>query len=259
MNELIFFLQIIFVVFSIVGALAFGRSALVATVSFLLILANIFVTKQITLFGFHVTSTDAYIVGVVLGFNLLQEYFGKKIAHKTIWISFFISFIFLLLSQSHLWYKPNGFDITQESFKQIFGFLPRIVAASFAAHLLSQYFRLNFYEFLRKLTSGKFLLLRNISVTIFEQAIDTLIFGFIGLYGVVHNLTDVFIVSFAIKVITIFCAAPILVFLANKMIKHPSIRFSSTNVLRKSLGANGGNRGRCVNSKKGPLGPIQKR
>ena len=61
------------------------------------------------------------------------------------------------------------------------------------------------------------MLIRNISVTIFEQAIDTLIFGFIGLYGVVYNLTDVFVVSFAIKVIAIFCAAPVLVLLAKKV------------------------------------------
>ena len=220
-NELLFLLQTIFVSGAVLGALALGKEALVAAISILFVLANLFVVKQITLFGFDVTSADVYIIGAVLGFNLLQEYFGKKIAQKTIWISFFISFVVVVLSQMHLWYMPNPYDVTQGSFIKILGFLPRIVAASFIAHIGAQYFRLFFYAWLKKISNNRYLLLRNIASMISEQALDTVLFGFIGLYGIVHRITDVFIISFLIKVATILLTTPAIV-LSKKIVKRRS-------------------------------------
>lgn len=208
MNELLFFLQTIFVAGIILASLALGKEALVASISLLFVLANLFVTKQITLFGFHVTSADVYIIGAVLGFNLLHEYFGKAIAQKTIWISFFVSTIVLVLSQMHLRYLPNAYDITQGSFRMILGFLPRIVLASFVAHVGAQYLRLFLYAKLKQICEAKYFLGRNFFVTVIEQGVDTVIFGFVGLYGIVHAVTDVFIVSFTIKLLAIVCTTP---------------------------------------------------
>ncbi|MCK4518100.1 VUT family protein, partial [Candidatus Babeliales bacterium] len=71
--------------------------------------------------------------------------------------------------------------------------------------------RLFLYERLQRLSnheSHKFLFARNLSVTVVEQALDTVLFGFLGLYGVVHSVTDVFVVSFSIKMLTILCMSP---------------------------------------------------
>jgi len=210
-NELVFFLQTIIVALVMLVALALGKEAVIAGISLLFVLANIFVVKQITLFGFEVTSADVYIIGAVLGFNLLHEYFGNNIAKKTIWISFFISAIVLVMSQLHLRYIPNMHDITQRSFMNIFGFLPRIVGASFAAHIGAQYLRLFLYGLLKRVCGSRYLVARNFFVTIVEQAVDTAIFGFIGLYGIVYSLTDVFFISFVIKLLAIVCTTPWLV------------------------------------------------
>ena len=207
-NEILFFLQTIVVTSSVLLALVLGKEALVAAITFLFVLANLFVVKQITLFGFNVTSTDVYVIGAVLGFNLLQEYFGKEIAKKTIWISFFVSFLCVVMAQLHLKYVPNVYDVTQGAFSQVLGFLPRIVAASFIAHIGSQYLRLFLYEFLKKLFNSRYFVSRHLFTTIVEQGLDTFLFGFIGLYGVVHTITDIFIISFIIKIITIFCTTP---------------------------------------------------
>lgn len=207
-NEILFLLQTVFIAGSVLGALALGKEALVALISAIFLVANLFVIKQITLFGFDVTATDVYIIGAVLAFNLLQEFYGKRIAKKTIWISFFISLIFVILSKVHLLYVPNSHDFVHGSFEKILCFLPRIVFASFVAHVFSQYVRLFLYGRLQKLAGGRFLVSRNIVITVVEQLLDTVIFGFIGLYGVVHALTNVFLISFLVKMITIICTVP---------------------------------------------------
>lgn len=208
-NELLFLLQIIAVSSAVLGALMLGKEALVACIAFLITLANLFVVKQVTLFGLQVTVTDAYIVGAVLGFNLLQEYFGKDIARKTIWISFFMSLVLVVAAQVHLGYTPNEHDFTQASYEKILGFLPRILVASFTAHVVSQYIRLFLYEKAKNLFRNQYFVVRNLSVTVVEQLVDTILFGFIGLYGVVHTVTDVFVLSFAIKMISIVCIVPL--------------------------------------------------
>ena len=211
-NELLFFLQTGVVSAAVLGALVLGKEALVCCIAFLLVLANLFVVKQITLFGFQVTAADVYIIGAVLGFNLLHEYFGKKSAQKAIWTSFFISLVFVVMAQIHLHYLPNAHDVTNNAFSIVLGFLPRIIMASFVTHLVVQYFRLFFYGMLQRYFGSRYLVGRHIVVTSVEQIIDTVLFGFIGLYGIVHALTDIFVVSFIIKMIAILCTAPCLAF-----------------------------------------------
>lgn len=216
-NELLFFGQTILVSGFVLGALALGKEGLIACISLLLVLANIFVVKQITLFGFAVTSADVYVVGAVLGCNLLQEYFGARIAKRTIWISFFVAVLAVVMAQVHLWYRPNMFDTTQCSFVHVFSFLPRVVFASFVAHIGAQYLRVWLYALLKG--NHRYFIVRNLVVTLIEQGADTVIFGFVGLYGVVHTLTDVFIFSFIIKVLAIVCIVP-WIGLSRKFIKH---------------------------------------
>ena len=87
MNELFFIIHTIIIAGFALGSLALGSSALVAFVCLSCVLANLFVIKQITLFGLTATSADAFTVGATIGLNLLQEYFGKEIAKREVFRS----------------------------------------------------------------------------------------------------------------------------------------------------------------------------
>ena len=63
-------------------ALKISKETLVAMISIYCILANLFVLKQISLFGYHPTASDAFSVGAILGLNLLQEYYGKDFCRR---------------------------------------------------------------------------------------------------------------------------------------------------------------------------------
>src|ERR1700704_2652696 len=104
MNELIFFLQTILILGFALGAFKLGKEALIAWVAIQALIANLFVLKQITLFGLDVTASDAFAIGSLLGLNFLQEYFNREEANKATWICFFFMIFFVLVSQIHLFY-----------------------------------------------------------------------------------------------------------------------------------------------------------
>ena len=88
MNELLFVIYSGIVSAAALLSLYIGKEALVAYISVLAVLANVFVLKQITFFSWHATASDVLVIGSVLGLNLLQEYFGKEAAKIAIWASF---------------------------------------------------------------------------------------------------------------------------------------------------------------------------
>ena len=151
MNELFFIIHTIIIAGFALGSLALGSSALVAFVCLSCVLANLFVIKQITLFGLTATSADAFTVGATIGLNLLQEYFGKEIAKRTIWINFFLLIFYAIVSQIHLIYIPHSADITQQYFLPLLQFMPRIVVASFSVYLFTQMTDYYLYGILKKM------------------------------------------------------------------------------------------------------------
>lgn len=207
-NELIFILHASLVSLTALGALAFGRTALVAFICIQCILANLFVLKQTTLFGLNATAADAFTIGATLGLNLLQEYFGKAITRKAIWINFFFLVFFAAISQIHLCYIPSIFDTTQHHFSSLLGFMPRIVVASFTVYLIAQLVDYVLYGWLKKIWPSRFLALRNFTSIAISQLIDTVLFSFLGLYGIVENIGEIIMMSYAIKLGAIFIATP---------------------------------------------------
>ena len=220
MNEFIFLLQTVFIAITSLSALAWGKEALACFICLMSIFANIFVAKQIALFGLHVTATDSLSIGVSLGLNLMQEYFGKSAARKIILLSLGAGLLCTILSVLHLGYTPSLFDVTQEHYKAIFGIMPRIMIASYATYLIVQYTETILYAWLQK-KIPTLLVLRNIGSIACCQMLDTVLFSFLGLYGSVEHLSHIIALSFTIKMIVLSCCAPFLWF-SKKII--PSMR-----------------------------------
>jgi uncharacterized integral membrane protein (TIGR00697 family) len=208
MNELIFIVHTVVIAAFALGSLALGRCALVAFVCTCCIIANLFVIKQITLFGLTATCADAFTVGATIGLNLLQEYFGKEITKKTIWINFFLLIFYAIVSQIHLLYIPDLADTAQQYFLPILSLMPRIVIASFSVYLFTQMTDYYLYGILKKMFHGKHIIIRNYASIAFCQLLDTVLFSFLGLYGIIENIWQVIIISYLIKLASIVIATP---------------------------------------------------
>ncbi len=218
-NGWIFSLQTALIGGCLLFALRLGKEALSAFLALLVVLMNLFVTKQIDLFTLSVTASDSITVGYLLGLNLFQESFGRSETKKCIFLSFFIASVFCLLSFVHLIYTPNAFDYTHESFKVLLlpGF--RIFSASLFTFFIVQFFDLRLFAFFRRKTEGKYLPLRIALSLILSELIDTALFTTLGLLGSVHSPLQVALLSFLIKLGSILLFIPFSM-IAKKMIRH---------------------------------------
>ena len=207
MNEVLFFTHILLVLFFLAFAIRLGKEALIAFVSLAGVLANLFVVKEMTLFGLQVTCSDVFAIGGILGLNLLQEIFGKEAAKKAIRASLLALVFFACMSQIHLLYHPSDADQTHLSFASILSSAPRIIAASIGVYYVVQRFDLLFFSSLKRFISN--LTLRLLASLLVSQAIDTILFSFLGLYGIVESLFDIILVSYIVKCSIIACGGPI--------------------------------------------------
>ncbi len=207
-NEWLFLLQIIFTVSISLIALRLGRVTLTSWVALQGVLANLFVVKQINLFGLSVTCGDCYIVSSIFGLNLLQEFFGKEASRAAIPATFLGMLFMVVMSQFHLAYSPNDFDTTNGAFQTILQPAPRLLIASLITSLMVWVFDIRLFSWIKE---NFFILpyaLRTAICMVISQLLDTILFTFLGLYGVINSPGHVIMVSFAIKMVCIAGLTP---------------------------------------------------
>lgn len=230
-NEIIFLLHTLCIsFFTIFGALLGAETLMVITVVHC-ILANLFVTKQVNLFFFSATGTDAFILGAVLGLNLLQEYEGKEAAIKTILINFFILCYFICMSVIQLRYIPNNFDTAHNAFNEILSPLPRIGLVSVIVFFIVQFCDYFSYQFLKNLFKGNYFVFRNFIATAASQFLDTALFTYFALSGIVEKPLQVFLMSYSIKLLAMFIISPVLFLFVDSM--QDSIHKKTEEYLKK--------------------------
>ncbi len=217
-NELLFLSQIFIICLSTLAFAIIGKEALTGFVGLLFVMANIFVIKQIELFNWTVTSADIFIIGISFSINILQEFWGKHYAQKTVVTSFALSLFYLVLAKCIIAYTPSVFDDAQIHLAFIMENTSRIVIASFISYLVTQFIDIQIYGYLKEKTGGKYFTLRNYFSLCFSQFIDTILFSFLGLWGIVANITDIIILSYSIKFLTILCMSPFLL-IAKKIVQ----------------------------------------
>ena len=219
-NELIFIVQACIIACTALISLKLGKEALIAFICVQCILTNLFVIKLTTLCGLTATCADTFSIGAVLGLNLLQEYYGKEITKKTIWLSFFLLVFYAVMTRIHLAYIPHTADTSNTAFITLLSSMPRIVIASFVVYLVVQYLDTLLYGWLKQRFNNRYLVMRTAASLTVCQLLDTILFSYVGLYGIVDNINHIIIVSYLIKLIAVGIALPC-VALSKKIITTP--------------------------------------
>jgi uncharacterized integral membrane protein (TIGR00697 family) len=209
-NETLFFLHVLIVLAFAWGALRLGKAALVGWIAIQATLANLFVMKQMDLFGLTVTCSDVYAIGSILGLNLLQEYFGKESAKQATRICFLLMVFFAFMAAIHLLYQPSSLDQTHDAFFTILSTTPRLLLASLLTFFMVQQVDVRFYQFLRNALPHRSLAFWNLISLVVSQFLDTLLFSFLGLFGLVSSFWDILLLSFGVKLLIILFMVPAL-------------------------------------------------
>jgi uncharacterized integral membrane protein (TIGR00697 family) len=217
-NELLFLGNILFVVGLDFIALRLGREFLLASIIVQGLLANIFVLKQVCMFGLVVTCTDAFIIGMVLALNLTEEVFGKESSNAAI-NSYFFSLVALFgLKLIHLAYLPAPLDDMQTHYSSILKDTGRIVVATLVVSFASLHLDRYLYRLLSKRLNISFLFLKNFITTAISQLFDTIAFSYLGLYGLFPSMWDLIVFSYVIKLLSL-CFITLILFLFKGVIK----------------------------------------
>ena len=148
-----------------------------------LVLAAIMASKIITVGRFVVPAGVLAYCLTFLITDVISEVWGKERA-RTVVIGGFITLVlvFVLTAMSILW-PPAPFWPHQQSYETILGSSARIMVASLTAYLFSQYHDVWAFHFWRRLTTERFLWLRNNASTVVSQFLDSVVFITIAFYG----------------------------------------------------------------------------
>tara|TARA_A100001015_G_C15016392_1_gene725737 strand:+ start:1131 stop:1808 length:678 start_codon:yes stop_codon:yes gene_type:complete len=175
------------------------------------VLANLTIAKQIMLFGFEVTTADVYSVAYFVGMNSYHERYGLKSAYKLVRLSLSITVIVPILLCVHTVYIPSTHDEYQSVFVKLFTLVPWISLVSFGSFAISQFFERRLFAYFATRRSFVYETRSFLSASI-SQVLDTALFTYIALGGLVHKPMDVFIVSYSIKllILSIWCCISLL-------------------------------------------------
>jgi len=161
----------------------FGKFGLYAIVVASVITANIQVLKTVQLFGSVATLGNVLYGSIFFTTDVLSEVYGEKAARRAVWLGFIGMILMTIWMQIGLKFIPDISDFSQLSLSTIFEPMPRVAAGSMIAYIVSQHHDIFAFHFWKKRTKGKFLWLRNCASTMASQAIDSLIFCAIALWG----------------------------------------------------------------------------
>jgi uncharacterized integral membrane protein (TIGR00697 family) len=208
-NEILFFVHCGVVLTFLLVAIYLGRDAVVAYIAASWAYANFFVTKQVMLFGFEVTASDAYAIGGMLSLSILQELWGRQYAMKAIYASFLLLGLASAVSVVHLAYIPSAHDVMHDHFAALLTATPRLALASFVTFIISSRLEIALFAKLSQMPGLPFPLRAAISTAI-VMLVDTLLFSLLGLYGIVADLFDIIVISYLLKLLTIAIMSPFL-------------------------------------------------
>ncbi len=194
-TEVVWFMMLILCFFSILVFLRlFGYAGLYVYSAIAIIAANIQVLKQAN-FNFFSSINEKIIpfyepnpiaLGTILFAStflctdILSEYYGKEKARKNVLIGFCSFFLMTILMLVTIGIQPaedEWVSMVQESLAIIFTPMTSIFVASMIAYLISQYFDIWFFTYLKSISSNKLLWLRNNVSTAVSSLIDNTIFS----------------------------------------------------------------------------------
>lgn len=145
---------------------------------------------DVTIFGAPLFEISVGVLPYPLTFlitDLISEIFGKKKANQIVTAGIFASIFSMgIVLLSDIAPAIPGSPVDDEIFSKVFALSPIAVLASMLAYLCAQYVDIAIYHFWKRLTSGKYLWLRNNFSTFSSQIIDTTtVVGLLCIFGVI--------------------------------------------------------------------------
>ncbi len=188
-----------------------GRIGLLVWVAMATVIANIQVIKVVELCGLTATLGNVLYASIFLATDILSENYSRKDAALAVLVGFISMVTLPILMTLSLWFTPGEGDFSQEALQTLFGLVPRVVAGSAIAYLVSQTHDVWSYHLLKRWRPGtKMLWLRNNGSTFISQLLDSIIFATIAFYGLYpwRAFLEIVITTYLLKAVCAFLDTP---------------------------------------------------
>jgi uncharacterized integral membrane protein (TIGR00697 family) len=157
-----------------------------------LLVANITSVKLIGVLGLVLPAgVVIFPVSYITG-DVLTEVYGYSQARKVIWLGFLCN----ILAVAAIWVgqimPPVSFWDGQTAYERILGYAPRLLAASFLAYLVGEFFNSYVMAKMKIATKGRWLWTRTIGSTIVGQGVDSSVFIVLAFAGTIPARAVVF-------------------------------------------------------------------
>jgi uncharacterized integral membrane protein (TIGR00697 family) len=156
------------------------------------------------------TSVDGLAVGVGCTLSLLREFHGLRIARQGIYAGLGGIALSSLLALQMMNFTSVESSLYKQSFEALWLPSPRIFAASLFAFFVSDRLEIQWLGWLQKRWEGGYFIGRYLLCQIGAQLVDTVLFTWLGLTGILSDLTEIAIVAFCVKLLSIAVSAIVL-------------------------------------------------
>jgi uncharacterized integral membrane protein (TIGR00697 family) len=143
--------------------------------------------------------------------DVFTEVYGYGASRRAIWIGFGASALLAAMGLLAVWLPPAPGWPNQGAFAVVFGFVPRMIAASLAAFWCGEFANSYVLAKMKLLTGGRYLWSRTIGSTLVGQAVDTAVVMILAFGGTVTPalIANVIVSSYLVKVAYEAAATPL--------------------------------------------------
>ncbi len=158
-----------------------------------LLISNLVAQKICAVGPFRLSGAQLLFPLTYIFGDVFTEVYGYAASRRAIWIGFLASALLSVMGLVTVALPPAPDWDGQEAFGRVFGFVPRLVAASLAAFWAGEFTNAFVLAKLKLLTRGRYLWIRTIGSTLAGQAVDAalvivLAFGGSLTPGLIGNL-----------------------------------------------------------------------
>jgi uncharacterized integral membrane protein (TIGR00697 family) len=185
--------------------------ALITAFVVILLVSNLVAQKICQIGPFAVSGAMLLFPITYIFGDIFTEVYGFAASRRAIWLGFFGTALLYLIGTSVIALPAAPGWPNQQAFNAVFGFIPRILAASLIAFWAGEFANSYTMARLKLFTNGRKLWTRTIGSTIVGQAVDTVLVTTLTFAGVVPagTILRTIISAYTLKVAYEILATPL--------------------------------------------------
>jgi uncharacterized integral membrane protein (TIGR00697 family) len=183
----------------------------------ILLVSNL-IAQKVCLIGPFAVSGAVLLFPITYIFgDIFTEVYGFSASRRAIWLGFFGTALLYLMGAIVIALPPAPGWPNQKAFSIVFGFIPRILAASLIAFWAGEFANSYTMARLKLLTDGRKLWTRTIGSTVVGQAVDTVLVITLTFVGTVpaRTLVNIIATGYCLKVAYEVLATPLTYLVVN--------------------------------------------